>query len=314
MVPRVSVVINCYNGAQFVAEAIDSVYAQTYPDWEIVFWDNMSTDATPEIAKGYDDKLRYFRGSEFLPLGGARNKALEQCRGDLVAFLDADDVWFPEKLELQVQLLDSQPELGLVYSDCVIQDVSGRGSYLASQVDKFYSGWAFHALIECDFIPILTVVVRRDVLAKVGPFRSFQIVEDYDMWLRIAAHYPIDYVNKPLAVYRTHAGQGSRRFEVALEEVLGMYDSIVRDDALYTEDLEAVVSRARAQAYHNAARAAMFLKGDRTLCRRYLRMSLTRRASRGAAILYILSFLPLPVLIWLRDLKQAALRRWRSRC
>lgn len=312
MSPRVSVVINCYNGAQFVAEAINSVYAQTYPDWEIVFWDNLSTDATPEIAKGYDERLRYFRGTAFLPLGDARNKALEQCRGDFVAFLDADDIWLPEKLALQVQLLGAQAELGLVYSDCVIQDINGRGRYLSSQVDKFYSGWALHALIECDFIPMLTVVVRRDVLAKVGPFRSYQIVEDYDMWLRIAAHYPIDYVDRPLAVYRTHVGQWSRRFEVALEEVLSMYDSIVGDEALRREDVKAVVGRARAQAYHNAARAALFVKGDRALCRRYLRMSRTHHASRGVALLYGMSFLPLPVLIRLRNLKQAVSRRVRS--
>lgn len=313
MRPKVSVVINCYNGAPYVSEAIDSVYAQTYAEWEIVFWDNMSTDATPSVAQAYDERLRYFRGTEFLPLGAARNQALERCTGELVAFLDSDDVWLPEKLELQIQLLESRPDVGLVYSDCVVQDIHGRGSYFASHVDKFCRGWVFDALMECDFIPLLTVVVRRDVLGAVGPFRSFQIIEDYDMWLRIAAKFQIDYVHRPLAIYRTHAGQWSRQFERALQEMLSVCDSLARSGPLHTSDSERVLKRARARAYHNAASAAMFFSRDPAGCRCYLRASLAYRMSHGAVMLYVLSFFPLPVLIWIRDTKHVILRRWRSR-
>jgi len=97
--PKVSVIMNCYNGEKYLKEAIDSVYAQTYPDWEIVFWNNASTDRSAEIARGYDMRLRYFEEEEKIPLGAARNRALEQTRCNFVAFLDWDDLCMPGKLD-----------------------------------------------------------------------------------------------------------------------------------------------------------------------------------------------------------------------
>jgi len=85
--PKISVIMNCYNGARFVKEAIDSVYAQTFKDWEIVFWDNASTDGTAEIARSYDSRLRYFRAERNTPLGRARNLAMERATGDWIAFV-----------------------------------------------------------------------------------------------------------------------------------------------------------------------------------------------------------------------------------
>ncbi len=117
--PLISVIMNCLNCAKYLKEAIDSVYAQTYTNWEIIFWDNASTDRSAEIARSYDGRLRYFRGSETVPLGEARNRALEQARGEFIAFLDCDDLWMPQKLEKQLPLFDD-PEVGLVFSDSII--------------------------------------------------------------------------------------------------------------------------------------------------------------------------------------------------
>src|SRR5437016_12782778 len=102
--PKVSVIVNCHNGAQYLREAVDSVYRQQFQDWEIVFWDNASTDGSETVVRVYDHRLRRFRGSEFLPLGAARNAALAVARGDFIAFLDADDVWLPDKLTRQLAL------------------------------------------------------------------------------------------------------------------------------------------------------------------------------------------------------------------
>jgi len=104
--PKVSVIMNCLNGEKYLKEAIDSVYAQTYKNWEIIFWDNASTDRSAEIAISYDARLKYFKGDATIPLGAARNKALEQTKGKFVAFLDCDDLWMPEKLEKQVYILE----------------------------------------------------------------------------------------------------------------------------------------------------------------------------------------------------------------
>jgi len=124
--PEVSVIMNCLNCAKFLREAIDSVYAQNYQDWEIILWDNASTDNSADIAKSYDSKLRYFRGEHTIPLGYARNMALEKANGTYVAFLDCDDLWLPEKLETQIELLKKNPEVALVFSNSYVIDMSGN--------------------------------------------------------------------------------------------------------------------------------------------------------------------------------------------
>ena len=114
--PLVSIIINCYNGETFLREAIDSVIAQTYENWELVFWDNQSTDSTREIVESYNNpKIKYFYAPDHTPLGEARNLAVEKANGEYINFLDADDVWSPNKLEEQVKLL-VPGEVELVYT------------------------------------------------------------------------------------------------------------------------------------------------------------------------------------------------------
>ena len=98
----VSIIMNCHNSEHYLKEAIDSVYAQTYSNWEIIFWDNASTDSSAKIAQSYDSKLKYYRGGSLVPLYTARNLALEKCQGDAIAFLDCDDVWLNTKLDHQI--------------------------------------------------------------------------------------------------------------------------------------------------------------------------------------------------------------------
>jgi len=121
-IPKVSVIMNCYNCSKYLREAIDSVYAQTFTNWEIIFWDNASTDNSSNVAKSYDAKLRYFCNDKTTPLGNARNLAVQQACGEYIAFLDCDDIWLPEKLKLQINLLDNKPEVMLVFSDNYIVD------------------------------------------------------------------------------------------------------------------------------------------------------------------------------------------------
>lgn len=211
--PLISIIMNCYNGSKYLPQALDSVYQQTFKDYEIIFWDNQSTDNSGEIALRYGEPLRYFRGEEFLPLGAARNAAIEKASGKYIAFLDCDDIWLPEKLEKQVELLDSNKELGLVYSDTYVIDKNGnliKSTYFRSI--KPFSGNVFKELFLSNFIPILTVVVRRETLGKVGGFDpKYVIAEDYDLWLRIAEHYPIDFIEQPLAKYRFHGESASQK-------------------------------------------------------------------------------------------------------
>ncbi|MEW6679749.1 MAG: glycosyltransferase family A protein, partial [bacterium] len=151
--------MNCYNSSKYLEEAINSVYAQTYKDWEIVFLDNASTDNSAEIAKGYDRKLKYYKNETHVPLGCARNMAIEKANGEYIAFLDCDDMWSPEKLELQVGLLDKNPNIGLVYCDAFL--INEDNTKIINQffkIAKPFRGKVTIPLINWNFIPCLTVM------------------------------------------------------------------------------------------------------------------------------------------------------------
>ncbi|GEM_PF-717990 len=224
--PLVSIIMNCHNSGKYLREALDSVYQQTFKDYEIIFWDNLSTDNSAEIALDYAEPLRYFRGEEFLPLGAARNAAIEKASGKYIAFLDCDDIWLPYKLEKQLELLDSKKELGLVYSDCSSIDSNGNlvGEPCFRSLKPF-RGNVFNELLMGNFISMPTAVIRRDVLNKVGVFNpKYEIGEEYDLWLRIAERFPIDFTEEPLAKYRTHVGNVSRNQRLSICESIQIVD------------------------------------------------------------------------------------------
>ena len=115
--PAVSIIMNCLNCEKDLPDALKSVKEQTFQDFEIIFWDNGSKDRSAEIAKRFGPQLRYFSGTETVPLGEARNLAIKEAKGNYIAFLDCDDLWKPEKLSLQVELLKNNPDLGLACTD-----------------------------------------------------------------------------------------------------------------------------------------------------------------------------------------------------
>ena len=211
--PTVSVIMNCLNCERFLKEAIDSVFAQTYEDWEIIFWeDAASRDDSEIIAKSYGSKLRYFRSDVSLPLYGSRNLAVQKTRGKYIAILDCDDLWLPTKLEEQIQLLEENDGIGLVYSDAFWFNEKGKEKR-QFEVYKPYRGNVFTELLLNNFICTQTVVIRRDVLESMDMWFDGRLIisGDYDAYLRVSNRWKIDYVDKPLARYRIHKGSKSQR-------------------------------------------------------------------------------------------------------
>lgn len=202
--PLVSVIMNCLDGERYLREAIDSVYAQTYPNWEIIFWDNASTDSSGEIARSYDARLRYFRGEETVPLGAARNLALGQSRGEYLAFLDCDDLWLPEKLAKQVPLFEN-PKVGIVFCDTIYFNDQGEAERLYGR-KKYAVGHCFSALLTNYFLSLPSVVIRRKALAEQKEWFDlrFNMNEDPDLLIRIAYNWELDIVAEPLAKWRMH--------------------------------------------------------------------------------------------------------------
>ena len=131
--PLVSVIIPTYNRAQYICEAVDSVLAQTYRNIEVIVVDDGSTDNTEEILRQYDSKIKYVFQNNAGP-SAARNNGIKQARGDLLAFLDSDDIWLPEKLERQVQLMKQSRNTGLV--SCGSYIINASGEITASSIIK----------------------------------------------------------------------------------------------------------------------------------------------------------------------------------
>ena len=211
-VPTVSVIMNCLNCERYLKEAIDSVFAQTYGEWEIIFWeDKASKDNSEKIARSYGRKLRYFRSEVSLPLYGSRNLAVQKARGKYIAILDCDDIWLPEKLEGQVRLLESDNEIGLVYSDVISFNEKGK-ERRSFEFKKPYRGNIFSELLFENFINTQTVLIRKEVFDSLNTAFDGRLIMsgDYDAYLRISYKWKVDYVDKPLARYRVHKNSKSQ--------------------------------------------------------------------------------------------------------
>jgi glycosyltransferase involved in cell wall biosynthesis len=201
----VSVVMNCYNGQKYVREAIDSVLAQTYQNWELVFWDNHSTDRSAEIFKGYSDsRFRYFLAPHHTVLYAARDLAIQQIRGQFIAFLDIDDWWTPDKLSLQIPLFDDL-EVGLVYGNYCRFNQNKRVATVQYR-QKLPVGWIRDAILQNYVIGMLTMVVRKSALDDLGKAFDprFQVIGDFEFAVRMAKRYKIGCVQRPVAYYRWH--------------------------------------------------------------------------------------------------------------
>jgi glycosyltransferase involved in cell wall biosynthesis len=203
--PLVSILMNCYNGEKYLTFAIDSVLAQTYQNWEIIFWDNQSTDRSAAIFKSYPDpRLQYFYAPTHTWLYEARNYAIEKARGEFVAFLDVDDVWLPEKLEKQVVLF-SDNDVGLVCGNYWIAS-ERKGRRWKSFNDPAATGWVLDDLLASSFIGLLTLVVRRAALESLeypcDP--RYHILGDFDLEVRLAVGWKLACVQEPVACYRLH--------------------------------------------------------------------------------------------------------------
>ena len=201
--PKVSVIMNCLNSEDYMRAAIESIYSQTYNNWEIILFDNASTDTTAEIAMSFDSKLCYFRNDKTVPLGEARNLALKQAEGEFIAFLDSDDVWYAEKLEKQIPLFDAAPSIGLVFSNTHLTNKEHKNSTDKFSENNFKSlkGNMFLQLLQNYSIPMLTVIIRKEVLHNLDEWfdNTFQCCDDYDFIMRIVYEWECDYINEPLA-------------------------------------------------------------------------------------------------------------------
>jgi glycosyltransferase involved in cell wall biosynthesis len=217
MTPAVSVIIAAYNYGRYLAGALDSVVQQTYRDWELIIVDDGSTDETAAVVAPYlrDVRIRYQR-TDHTGQSAAKNSGISLARGRLFAFLDADDLWMPTKLEKQVALFKANPTVGVVYARRLLMDELGRR--LEFEQPGLFRGRVLEAMFRNNFICFSSAIIHRRVFRHVGLFdESLTLAVDYEFWLRAAAAYAFDYVDEPLVHYRTGHANLSQRTEERLK-------------------------------------------------------------------------------------------------
>jgi glycosyltransferase involved in cell wall biosynthesis len=213
--PAVSTVICTYNRAWILGRAINSALEQTFANYEIIIVDDGSTDDTSDLVASYNDpRIRYIRLPENRGLAHARNTGVMQARADLIAWLDSDDEWLPEKLERQVEYFAraSQPNLGLVFTAREVIDASG--TVVRVHKPEFPPGFFDRPFPEIvrrlyvgNFLAPVTVMIRKRTVEAIGGFAEhLSGSDDYDLWLRVAGHYRMGYIPQVLARYRVLDG------------------------------------------------------------------------------------------------------------
>ena len=210
--PLVSVIIPTYNRQQLVQRAIRSVLSQTFSDFEILVVDDGSTDNTAVVIQAFEDpRIVYLNQNHSGLPAVARNTGIKHATGDYIAFLDSDDLWLPEKLDLQIAFMTAHSEIGLSFTNIWIFESDPEECWPepALQPGNTYYGREFNRLYGHYVIYNLTVMIRSEVPDAVGGLNEdpkLKSVEDYEYWLRISHHFPIGYIDKPLAKYNRHAG------------------------------------------------------------------------------------------------------------
>jgi glycosyltransferase involved in cell wall biosynthesis len=260
--PLISAVIPSYNYGRFVCDAAQSALAQTYAPIEVIVVDDGSTDDTRERLEPYSDRIRYIY-QENGGLSAARNTGIREARGEWIALLDADDLWHPQKLAVQLQAARAVPGSGLI------------GAMPAEMFPQILPAEPVvkrltvrDLLLSVPFGPS-SALIRKKAFEKVGAFdESLKSVEDRDMWLRLAVHVPCIQVASPCWLYRSHGDQMSRN----AERMFDNHDRVLRKFFADRPEYAPLRSLAYSYLYFDAA-WSFFAQGDRWRALKYLAMS-----------------------------------------
>lgn len=288
--PKVSVIIPTYNYASFIVEAVESVLAQTFKDMEVIVVDDGSTDNTRDVLKRFNGKIIYlYQENRGAPT--ARNKGIRAAQGEYLGFLDADDLWMPEKLEIQVPILDQDPEVGLVYANTYNVGALREHQLLSMANKSGGSGRIFTKLLEGNFIPSPSVLVRKSCFEEVGLFDDDMgklAAQDWDMWLRIARVYKVVYVDQVLAKYRYHTRNMTSDLERSKAGRLYVLNKIFSDPSL--KELEPRASLYYSCVYYEYGEI-YYILGEQEKARRDLMRSIRFFPYRGRAYLTLVKSL-----------------------
>ena len=199
----VSIIVNCFNGEKYLRESLNTIVAQTYKNWELIFCDNQSTDNSKKIFYSYKNKkFKYFKTKKFVSLYEARNFAISKSKGEFLSFLDVDDLWQKNKLKEQIKFFKN-PKVGVVYGNLFILKKNKKKIYYKK---KLKEGFIYNELIKNYTVGILTTIIRKQLLFKEKIFfnTKYNIIGDFDLFLRLAKKCIFKTIQFPVATYRIH--------------------------------------------------------------------------------------------------------------
>jgi len=283
-VATVSVIIPTYNHAVFLSEALESVFAQTCSPLEVIVVDDGSTDGTADVLCGYERRIRVLRQAN-RGVAAARNAGASVASGELLALLDADDMWLPAKLERQIARLDSEPEVGLVH--CGVAEVDGRGRQFRARLDGMEGSVSTEMLFFRRGVILgggSAAVVRRAAFLDVGGFdEALSTSADWDLYYRLARRYPVGFVPEVLVRYRVHGGNMHRNVRAMARDMLAAYAKVFAE-----QDPE--LQRLRHRAYgrlHSMLAGSFFRAGE---YRRFARHAGASVAARPGQVGYFAGY------------------------
>jgi glycosyltransferase involved in cell wall biosynthesis len=300
--PRVSVIIPVHNGKDYIHEALRSVLDQSFGDLEIVLVDDGSSDFDYTSLETMDPRLRVIRlagrGVSF-----ARNAGLASARGQLLAFLDADDVWCPGKLAAQVNYFERHPQVGMVYGRYRRWNADPSGLFPAAQTlttdchaversESDRSGWLYARLLDGLLVGMNTAVVRRSVYDQIGGFRDdMRLGEDHDFWIRTSRVAEMHSLDAIVALYRIH-GDSATQKRLPAENVHATLLNMARARWGLTgpsaSGISSIAFRRRMAALHFSHGYVHYWRGDARIARAEFWRSVTMGHRWLRALAYVL--------------------------
>lgn len=309
--PLVSVIVPVYNGDRYLRPALDSVFAQTYPYFEVVVVNDGSTDSSAQLIKSYPAPLVSINKTNE-GVGIARNTGIRYARGQFIAFLDQDDLWSPTKLERQITLFEQHKTVGLVHTDVEWRDATATMPVSppdAERSPELASGNCFEQLLLRCSICNSSVVVRSSILEQIGTcdvnIRG-NTVQDYDLWLRIARVSALGYIDEKLTVIRRHSDQGSANYQAMYSETARLLEGVLEKTPMAIPfGMDARMGR-----LYDLLGVYHLEQGARSQARSSFRRAFRWHPTLRLALLFTCTFLPRPVVRFLQS--ASALRTIRS--
>ena len=216
--PKISIIMNCHNGEKYIKKSVKSILNQTYNNWELIFFDNLSIDKTQHILNEFKDKrIRYIKSKKFLKLYEARNQAILKARGKYICFCDIDDWWIKGKLLKQVSYLKKNKKANFIFSNFWIYNEKKKKTYLYFK--KMSNGKITQALLDDYKIGILTVFMNKRFFKTKKFNKKYNIIGDYDFFLNLSLKENFYCIQEPLAFYRYHDNNLSQKINLYVKEM-----------------------------------------------------------------------------------------------